>query len=91
MNTGYDKMTTINPCPRFIEHIEFKVYNRYGKEVFSLHSDESENSLIEWNGYDKHHRKVPSGVYYYRTDAFFDTLETEKSHKIYKGWIQVLY
>ena len=58
---------------------------------FGFEIDESERSWIQWNGYDSHHRKVPSGIYYYRTDAFFDTIDPGSSHKIYKGWIQVLY
>ena len=47
-------------CPRFLEQIEFNVYNRYGKLVYSYRSG-GENSLyINWTGVNNNGEELPS-------------------------------
>lgn len=45
---------------RFIETIDFQVYNQWGNLVF-----ESTDPLILWNGTTENGKEVPDGTYYY--------------------------
>ena len=71
--------------------VEFRVYNRWGVEVYS-NADEPERSiLINWDGKTADGSKVPSGVYYYYALVTFDMLDPALRQQVYKGWMQVLY
>lgn len=51
---------------RYIESINFRVFNRWGQQVF-----ESKDPAIGWNGRDQSTDKlVPDGVYFYTCDVF---------------------
>lgn len=45
---------------RFIEAVDFQVYNKWGNQVF-----ESNNPLILWDGTTNNGKEVPDGTYYY--------------------------
>ncbi len=55
------------PYPyRFVDHIDLKIYNRWGTLVF-----ETEDPDINWNGQDLNTGKIVSdGVYYYICDVY---------------------
>jgi hypothetical protein len=77
-------------CPRFLEQIEFNVYNRYGKLVYSYRSG-GENSLyINWTGVNNNGEELPSATYFYEVIATFDMLRPENTTKFYKGWVQII-
>ncbi|MBK9984268.1 MAG: gliding motility-associated C-terminal domain-containing protein [Saprospiraceae bacterium] len=50
---------------RFIESIDFKVFNRWGQVVFT-----TSDPQINWNGTNKSGKDVSDGVYFYTCRAF---------------------
>ena len=77
-------------CPRFLEKIVFRVYNRYGSLVYSYESG-GENSLyINWPGVNSNGQELPSATYFYEVNATFDMLEPKNEQRFYKGWVQIL-
>jgi gliding motility-associated-like protein len=50
---------------RFIESVDFKVFNRWGQEVFSTN-----DPSINWNGTNQSGKDVSDGVYYYTCLAY---------------------
>jgi gliding motility-associated-like protein len=79
-------------CPRFVLGVEMLIVNRWGVEVFSYSSLESnENDVfIRWNGKDKNGNELPSGTYYYSGKVQFDVLDPPKKEQVLKGTIQIL-
>jgi hypothetical protein len=78
-------------CPRFVESVEFTVYNRYGKEVYSTSNDPEKSILIKWDGRTNDGKLVSSGVYYYLAKVTFDVLDPGSRQQEIKGWVQVFY
>ncbi|HEY3404469.1 MAG TPA: gliding motility-associated C-terminal domain-containing protein [Ohtaekwangia sp.] len=80
----------IEACARFVEKVEFKVYNRWGQELYTYESG-SENSIyIDWNGRDKNGTFLDPAVYYYIAEVTFITIDPNKRHKTLKGWVHLL-
>ena len=78
-------------CPRFVESVIFRVFDRSGTEVFYYESTENSDGIfINWDGEDKLGVEVPSGVYYYTADVVYDVLNPEEADQIIKGWVQLL-
>jgi gliding motility-associated-like protein len=78
-------------CPQFVLSVSFRVYNRWGKEVYSYQSDGGENSIyINWEGRDSSGSELSSGVYYYVADVTFDVLEPAGAQQALKGWVHVV-
>ena len=50
---------------RFIESINFTVYNQWGQVVYSTHDPD-----INWNGENQSGKNLSDGVYYYTCEAF---------------------
>lgn len=80
-------------CPRFVESVIFRVYNRWGKEIYTYNSeDDNENGIyINWDGRLETGQLVSAGTYYYTADVTFIVLDPAKRNKTIKGWVQVLY
>ncbi|WP_333819321.1 gliding motility-associated C-terminal domain-containing protein [Ohtaekwangia sp.] len=80
----------IEKCARFVEKVKFKVFNRWGQEVYSYESG-SENSIyIDWNGRDSKGVKLSPAVYYYVAEVTFTTLDPGSSNKTFKGWVHLV-
>jgi len=78
-------------CPRFVEDIHFKVYNRWGDQVYDS-EDATESSIyINWNGKNQDGVLLTPGVYYYVADVVFTTLNPRRTTTQIKGWVQLLY
>jgi gliding motility-associated-like protein len=79
-------------CPRFVTGVEIFIVNRWGVEVFSYNSLESnENDIyIRWNGTDKNGNELPAGTYFYSGKVNFDVLDPSKRERELKGTIQLL-
>ncbi|MEM0941334.1 MAG: gliding motility-associated C-terminal domain-containing protein, partial [Bacteroidota bacterium] len=87
-------------CPRFVESVLFKVFNRAGVELFSYDSNQSERGeggafsgntvLINWDGKTDGGEELPSGVYFYSAEVDFITLNSNDKIQVLKGWIQVI-
>ncbi|EAY26227.1 T9SS C-terminal target domain-containing protein [Microscilla marina] len=74
------------PTPRFVESVEFKVYNRWGVKVFEI----SDNIMLDWDGSSNGSDQVlPSGMYYYSAKVKFITLDPNNSVQKLKGWIKL--
>lgn len=82
-------------CPRFIERVVLRVYNRWGKQVYAYDSHENlqrESNLISyWDGTADNGIKVSAGMYYYQAEVTFNVLDPERAARTYKGWVQVAY
>lgn len=79
-------------CPRFVERVDLKVYNRWGKLVYDFTSNTPENSIfIDWDGRTDTGSLLASGVYYYTADITFITLDPARRKQTIKGWVQILY
>lgn len=76
-------------CPRFVQSLEFRVFNRYGKEVYYYQSGGENSVYINWNGTNASGQELPSAVYYYEVNVTFDLLDPDNT-RMYKGWVQVI-
>ena len=77
-------------CPRFVEEVKFRVFDRAGKLIFDLQKEEEISKLINWDGRTNDGIELPSGVYYYVADVTFDVLERSDRKRTYKGWVQLM-
>jgi gliding motility-associated-like protein len=66
---------------RFIEKVDFKVYNRWGKLVFKKDDDVN----INWDGKD-----MPEGTYYYTAIVTYQSVYSNNREQTFKGWIQLI-
>jgi hypothetical protein len=79
-----------NRCPRFVQSISLKIYNRWGKEVFQYNSEKTRSVFIDWDGRDLDGNELASGVYYYVADVRFDVLDESKAYKVFKDWVHLV-
>lgn len=77
-------------CARFVENVNFKVYNRWGKEVYAYKSGGERTIYIDWDGRDNEGTELATGVYYYMADVTFTTSDPDKRNQIFKGWVHLL-
>jgi hypothetical protein len=77
-------------CPRFVLSVNFKVFDRSGKEVYDFGTEREKSVLLNWNGKTSLGRELPAGIYYYYAEVNFDVLSQAESKKSYKGWVQIL-
>ncbi len=85
---AYDKPPA--KCPRFVKSVTFKVYNRYGVEIYSSGSGKEPTSIyIDWDGRDSDGTPLPVGVYFYIVKVQFYTLDPALSTQTFKGWVKL--
>ena len=82
-------------CARFVQSVSFKVYNRWGKEVYtyqgSLTTDTSKAGIyIDWDGKDNNGRDLDGGVYYFAASVEFIVVDPKKRNQTIKGWVQII-
>ncbi len=80
-------------CARFVLRVKAKIYNRWGKEVYSYEgqiSDDVKNIYIDWKGIDNNGNELASAVYYYVAEVTFDTVDPDQAVKTFKGWVHLL-
>jgi gliding motility-associated-like protein len=75
------------PCPRFVREVEFKVYDRWGKEVFRYNDAPIG---LRWDGVDANGVPIDAGLYYYTAELSFDVLDDSKRTRSYKGWVHLI-
>lgn len=80
-----DKFVPLS-CPRFVEKVVFKVYNRWGSLVYQSDDD----IFLNWAGVSQDGKPLPSGLYYYEAEVTFIRLRQEDNLLRLKGWIQIL-
>lgn len=77
-------------CPRFVRSVDFRVYNRLGKEVYGRVSSGQVDITIDWNGQSAQGELLPPGVYYYIAFLSFDALAPERMSRELRGWVQLV-
>jgi hypothetical protein len=80
-------------CPRFVESVKFKVYNRWGVEVYNSELDSRPGEfsiMINWDGRNNSGIEVPTGVYYYTAEIKYQALNPNRSTYEMKGWVHIL-
>ena len=78
------------PCPRFAKAIDFKVFNRWGKEVYRYSSETNEGIRLAWDGNDSSGSPLSTGVYYYAAEVTFNMLDPEEQNKRFTGWVHLV-
>ena len=80
-------------CARFVERVVFKVFNRWGKEIYNYtgSSNDDINSIyIDWDGRAEDGSELASGVYFYVAEVTFDSVDPKARNKIIKGWVHLI-
>jgi hypothetical protein len=77
-------------CARFVQKVIFRVYNRWGKQVYSYESGSERTIFIDWDGRGEDGRELGTGVYYYVAEVSFDSVDPKKSNQTFKGWVHLL-
>lgn len=72
-------------CPRFVQAVNFVVYNRAGQRVY-----EYAGPKLEWNGNDASGNPMPAGSYFYTCDVQFLTLDPASPLLSLKGWVELV-
>ena len=78
-------------CPRFVESVNFRVFNRWGVLLYEYQSGGENSIYINWDGYDSNGRKMVSGMYYYSADVVFDVRVEANRRQTLTGWVHILY
>lgn len=77
-------------CARFVESVVFKVYNRWGRQVYSYTSGGENTIYIDWDGKDSNGRELSSGTYYYLAEVTYDLVDPSQRVQEIKGWLQLV-
>ncbi len=77
-------------CPRFVNSLTFRVFNRWGKEIYSTTSEGENSILINWDGKADNGAVLESGVYYYKVELQYDTNDPKTRSQSINGWVQIL-
>lgn len=82
-------------CARYVLAVEFVVYNRWGRQVYTYNGDVfgqgGERSIfIDWDGKDSQGVDLSEGVYYYVAQVTYDVVDPEQSVKTLKGWVHLV-
>jgi hypothetical protein len=89
-NSDCIKVDTQTRCARFVQDVEFKVFNRWGKEVYSYSSGSERTIYIDWDGRASDGTELATGVYYFVADVTFDSVDPKTRNKTIKGWVHLL-
>ncbi len=78
-------------CARFVEAVNFVVFDRAGNPIYNFNSEDTESSiLINWNGRSNDGSELAAGVYFYTADVLFNVLDPKQATKQYKGWVHLM-
>jgi gliding motility-associated-like protein len=80
----------LDKCPRFVQSVTIRIYNRWGKEVFSGSSEGESSILINWDGVSNDGVVLSTGVYYYEAEVIFNANDPDLQMERYRGWVQIL-
>jgi CHU_C Type IX secretion signal domain len=80
-------------CARFVDKVVFKVYNRWGNEVYefeSVNGSEDKSIFIDWDGRDKNNGELSTGFYYYVAEVTFETVDPKKRNQTFRSWVHLV-
>lgn len=90
-NDTFRPLQNNDQCPRFVESVNFKVFNRAGTVVFDYDSREPEKTIfIDWDGKTNASKDLPAGVYYYSAEVKFIQLNPQDEIQVLNGWVQII-
>jgi hypothetical protein len=87
---GQDLNDLRKRCARFVLTVDFKVYNRWGKQVYSYQSGGERSIYIDWDGRDNNGKELASAIYYYNAEVTFEAVDPSKQKKNIKGWVHLI-
>jgi hypothetical protein len=87
---GQDLNDLRKRCARFVLAVDFKVYNRWGKEVYSYQSGGERSIYIDWDGRDNNSKELSSAIYYYNAEVTFEAVDPSKQKQNIKGWVHLI-
>ncbi len=85
-----DELVLRTQCARFVERVDFTVFDRWGKVLYTYQSGGERSIYVDWNGLDNAGEIVPGGVYYYSADVIFDVVDPSKKSQVIKGWVHLI-
>ncbi|TRX51303.1 gliding motility-associated C-terminal domain-containing protein [Fulvivirga sp. M361] len=96
--TGDCGRIEVEKCARFVLGVEFQVFNRWGRPVFSYSARSRTEPaiaglspiLINWDGRGDNGNLLASGTYYYLAKVTFDTVDPQNAVQDIKGWVQLI-
>ena len=56
-------------CARFVLSVDFRVYNRWGKEIYNYQSGGERSIYIDWDGKDSNGNALQNGKYTLHVNA----------------------
>lgn len=77
-------------CARFVQAVSFRVYNRWGKEVYNNAGDSERSIYIDWDGRGTDGTELAAGVYYYAAEVTFLVVDPAKRTQTFKGWVHLV-
>jgi len=77
-------------CPRFVKHVSFQVFNRWGRPVYSYSSGDGKPVTINWNGKDDKGNDLDNGIYFYQAQVKFEANDPDLKKEKFKGWIHLM-
>ncbi|HEU5290813.1 MAG TPA: hypothetical protein VFU05_09240 [Cyclobacteriaceae bacterium] len=80
-------------CARFVQQVDFTVYNRWGIRVYHYigrRGDDNNNIYINWNGRDEKGSELATAVYYYKAEVTMDVMNPAEKVKLIKGWVHLV-
>lgn len=84
------KPINVEWCPRFVEAVDFSVFNRWGTEVYHYDSRNGRPPQIYWDGRNQSREEVDAGTYFYQVSVTFNMLDPTKKRENFKGWVRVV-
>lgn len=79
------------PGTAFIKGMAFRVFNRWGAEVYSSRATSGGDALyINWPGVNAEGNPLSDGTYFYEAEVEFHTLDPTKARATYKGWVEII-
>ncbi|HMI68214.1 MAG TPA: gliding motility-associated C-terminal domain-containing protein [Cyclobacteriaceae bacterium] len=76
-------------CPRFVKSIDLTIFNRWGEEVYLINTA-SQQFSSEWSGRDSSGRELPAGIYFYKADINFNTMDPALQNQNSRGWVNLV-